>query len=103
MTNMIYQDTRDATETDEQACVACEADLRAAAATLCQANSAEIGSTTVVCELDESSLPGSESLVREIVDDCELDADIRYRSGVFSVRFTRPTPVRAPEARGHRR
>ena len=93
MSNMMYQDTKRATETDEQACIACEAQMRAAAATLCHATWAEVGSTTVVCELDESSLPALESLVQEIADACELDAEIRYRPGAFSVRFTRPIPA----------
>jgi len=102
MSSVLYQDIEQTqNETQLRGDLQCESALRVAAATLCQATSGEISATTVVCDVHESDSEMLESLVADIATECDLDAEIRQRDGVFSVRFVRPIPECAPNARGY--
>lgn len=70
--------------------LACEAQLRAAAATLADAPPDMITATTVVGVLGQDDRQAFEELVAEIADEFGLETQLRLHVGTFSVRFSRP-------------
>jgi hypothetical protein len=70
--------------------LASEAQLRAAAATLSQAELDEITATTVVGVVGLDDLDRFRTLVADISDEFDVEATVRVRVGWFSVRFAHP-------------
>jgi hypothetical protein len=69
--------------------LACESQLRVAAATLARASADEVIATTAVGVLGADDLATFNSVVAAMQDDFGLEARVRLRVGSFSVRFTR--------------
>ena len=67
----------------------CEAQLRAAAATVSDAPPGVITATTVVCVLGQDDATVVESMVADIADEFGLEARMHMHVGSFSVRFSR--------------
>ncbi|MBV9356937.1 MAG: hypothetical protein JO023_15600 [Chloroflexi bacterium] len=80
--------------------LACEPQLRVAAATLSRASADEIAATTVVGIIGADDLTSFECLVDELAGEFELEATTEIGVGSFSVRFThRTAPAAEPPAR----
>jgi hypothetical protein len=69
--------------------LACESQLRVAATTLSHALPGDISAITVVGVLGGDDRPRFNSLVGQISDELDLEAQIRLHVGSFSVRFSR--------------
>jgi hypothetical protein len=69
--------------------LACEASLRAAAATLAHASSHEVTATRVIGVLGADDQAAFEALVTRIARDYSVAATVALRGGSFSVRFSR--------------
>lgn len=67
----------------------CERSLRIAAATLCNAATHEVTSTTLVGALDPDGLSAFRVLVAEVADQYGLHAHTTVDTGAFAVQFTR--------------
>lgn len=79
----------------EPAALACESQLRIAAAMLRRRPLEEITATTVVSMLRVQDLSAFNSLIASIEDEFDVDAHVRLQVGACSVRFTRR--ARAPK------
>jgi hypothetical protein len=69
--------------------LACEAQLRVAAATLSRASTDEITAATVVGIIGADDLTSFERLIGELADEFGLEAAVEIAVGSFSVRFKR--------------
>jgi hypothetical protein len=69
--------------------LASESQLRIGAGTLSGAAVDDITATTVVGVLGADNIRGFEALVADIADEFDLDANVRFHVGSFSVRFSR--------------
>lgn len=67
----------------------CEAQLRIAAATLCDAPPGLVTATTAVGVLGLDDAAAVEALVADIADELQLKTEFRIHLGSFSVRFSR--------------
>jgi hypothetical protein len=83
--------------TDGRVALACESQLRVAAAMLARGN--EISATTVVGELRLNQWAEFDARVAEIADEYGLEARLHVEDGRFSVRFSLPTNVAEQPAR----
>ncbi|MBV9168530.1 MAG: hypothetical protein JOZ81_00415 [Chloroflexi bacterium] len=69
--------------------LACESQLRVAAATLRRTSENEVSATTVVGVLGADDMSALQRLLAAIQQEFDVDARLRLYIGSFSVRFTR--------------